>query len=188
MARENVASRIGHDYLRHIAAQFTSIPHAISFFVPGNPQGKARPQSAVVFKKDGSVARGASGRAVIRHFTPTKTVNYEATIATYFRQTRSGPPFTCPVILVLEITQPVTDSWPKWKKAMCAQRRMLPVNKPDADNIEKAVKDALNRVAWMDDTQVVGSMKFKRFGDTPGVKVIILPLSELPSTLKSLPR
>lgn len=162
-------------------------PGTICFFVPGDPQGKARARSSVVTKADGSVARGKSGRAVIRHYTPKKTEDYEANIATFYRQVKAGPPTIQPVILVLEVIHGIPDSWPKWKRELAIQGKMLPVTKPDGDNVEKAVKDALNGVAWIDDTQVVGTIKVKRYG-SPGVGVTIIPLAELPSTIKVIPR
>jgi Holliday junction resolvase RusA-like endonuclease len=189
VARENVsASRVG--YIRLIMAlnDFKEFAHGITFFVPGEPQGKARPRSSVVTKADGSVARGKSGRAVIRHYTPKKTEDYEANIAVFYRQVKVGPPTIQPVILVLEIIHPIPESWPKWKRELVAKGSILPVTKPDADNILKVVKDALNGVAWIDDTQVVGTIKVKRYGAQSGVGVTIIPLAELPSTIKVVPR
>ena len=33
--------------------------------------------------------------------------------------------------------------------------KLLPTKKPDVDNVAKSVLDALNGVAWLDDSQVV---------------------------------
>lgn len=188
MARENVTSnRTAYLVLQRAMRDVGGMAHGINFFVPGDPQGKARPRSSVMTKVDGSVVRGKSGRAVIRHYTPKKTEEYEANIATFYRQVRTGTPTYQPVILVLEIVHSVPESWPKWKRELVVNGAMLPVTKPDGDNVEKAVKDALNGVAWVDDTQVVGTMKVKFYGDYPGVGVTIIPLAELPSTIKKKP-
>ena len=32
---------------------------------------------------------------------------------------------------------------------------ILPTKKPDGDNVEKAVADALNKVAYLDDSQII---------------------------------
>lgn len=188
MARENIAtSMMGYQRIKEVVRLLRDQAGGIAFFVPGDPQGKARARSSVVTKADGSVARGKSGRAMIRHYTPKKTEDYEANVATFYRQVKTGPATSQPVILILEIIHGIPDSWPKWKHAMALDGKMLPVTKPDGDNVEKAVKDALNGVAWIDDTQVVGTIKVKRYGD-PGVGVTIIPLSELPSTIKAIPR
>lgn len=41
------------------------------------------------------------------------------------------------------------------KKTAMLSGELLPTKKPDIDNIVKAVLDALNEVAYRDDTQVV---------------------------------
>lgn len=45
-----------------------------------------------------------------------------------------------------------------------------PTTKPDLDNLVKTVKDALNGVAWEDDSQVVGVMAWKTYG-SPGWRI-----------------
>ncbi len=188
MARENVTSnRTAYLVLQRAMRDVAGMAHGISFFVPGEPQGKARPRSSVMTKADGSVVRGKSGRAVIRHYTPKKTEDYEANIATFYRQAKTGAPTLQPVILVLEIVHSVPESWPKWKRELVAKGSMLPVTKPDSDNILKVVKDSLNGVAWVDDTQVVGTINVKLYGNYPGVGVTIIPLAEVPSTIKHKP-
>lgn len=47
-----------------------------------------------------------------------------------------------------------------------------PVGRPDIDNLEKAVMDALKGVFWHDDCQVVTTCHKKRYGD-PGVRITI---------------
>lgn len=42
-------------------------------------------------------------------------------------------------------------------------RRRMPTTKPDLDNLEKNIKDALNGVAWHDDAQVCDVTKKKRY-------------------------
>ena len=50
---------------------------------------------------------------------------------------------------------------------------IYPTKKPDADNIAKIVLDALNGVAYTDDTQVINLSVQKRYGEVPEVKVEI---------------
>jgi len=50
---------------------------------------------------------------------------------------------------------------------------IYPTKKPDADNIAKIVLDALNGVAYTDDTQVVNLSVQKRYGEVAEVKVEI---------------
>ena len=49
------------------------------------------------------------------------------------------------------------------------------MKKPDCDNIQKAVLDALNKLAYADDKQVVSSFVDKRYAkDEPYVLVTIV--------------
>ncbi|MCO7656007.1 RusA family crossover junction endodeoxyribonuclease, partial [Pseudomonas aeruginosa] len=46
------------------------------------------------------------------------------------------------------------------------------------DNVIKAIYDGLNGVVWKDDVQVVKAVVGKRYGETPGVRVKVVPLLE----------
>lgn len=52
------------------------------------------------------------------------------------------------------------------------------MQKPDSDNIAKAILDALNGVAYYDDSQVVGLTVKKEYGDSARVEVEIEILGE----------
>lgn len=141
----------------------------VSFFVPGEPQGKGRPRV-------GSVA----GQA--RMFTPAKTLAYEGVIAFAAQQAMDGRALIAgPVLLEMHMLHPIRDSWSKKKKAGALAGEIAPTIKCDADNCLKAVCDALNNIVWKDDVQVVNVSLSKRFAETPGVRVRIVPLTMLPA-------
>ena len=48
-----------------------------------------------------------------------------------------------------------------------------PIKKPDMDNVIKMVADALNQVAYKDDTQIVDCQVRKFYSEEPRVEVII---------------
>jgi Holliday junction resolvase RusA-like endonuclease len=57
--------------------------------------------------------------------------------------------------------------------------RQWKTTRPDADNLAKAVFDALNGILWADDSQIVNSTvsKFIASGDEqPHVKVVVIVL------------
>ena len=60
------------------------------------------------------------------------------------------------VSVVFSITKPKTV------------KRDLPVVKPDIDNFQKSLFDALNLIAWKDDSQIVKCASEKTYG-TPGI-------------------
>lgn len=131
------------------------------FVVPGQPQGKGRPRVGRI-----------AGQA--RMFTPAKTVAYEGLIAHAAQQAMQGrAPIDGPVAVVLDVLCQVPTSWSKKKQAQALAGLIFPVTKPDIDNVEKAIFDGLNGVAWKDDVQVVDVCKRKRYAETPGVHVEI---------------
>lgn len=134
---------------------------AITFTVPGEPQGKGR-------------ARFGNGRT----YTPAKTVSYEGLIALAAQSAMGGRPL---LYGPLRITLWADTSIPK--SATRAQRfKMLageihPTKKPDIDNILKAVGDACNGVVFRDDSQITRlGESGKRYAETPGLTVTIEPL------------
>lgn len=86
--------------------------------------------------------------------TPTPTVNFEAKIA-FFAQQAGVPHSGCDMGIVVSMYMP--DRRPR-----------------DADNVLKAVKDALNGIAYRDDCQVVESHAFKFLDKTNPRTVVTL--------------
>lgn len=118
------------------------------FIVPGRPQGKGRP-------------RFAHGHV----YTPQATHEYECLIAACARKAlrktayrREGPK-----AITVRVRFAIPRSWPKWKKAEALSGERLPEVKPDADNIEKVVADALNGIAYGDDCKVPDMHVLKRY-------------------------
>ena len=50
---------------------------------------------------------------------------------------------------------------------------ILPMVKPDTDNIAKSILDSLNGIAYKDDKQVVELIVYKFYNDVPYVNVTI---------------
>lgn len=137
---------------------------SIVFIVPGQPQGKGRPRVGKV---------GAHARM----YTPAKTAAYEGLIAHAAQQAMEGRELIeGPVAVTLDVRCQVPASWSKTKKAQALNGVVHPTTKPDIDNVEKAVFDGLNGVAWRDDVQVVQVTKRKRYAALPGVYVEITPI------------
>jgi Holliday junction resolvase RusA-like endonuclease len=66
----------------------------------------------------------------------------------------------------------IPKSWNKTKTEL-ATRQLIAPAKPDVDNIVKIVLDALNRVVYVDDTQVVLCVATKEWGDKDCLRVLI---------------
>ncbi|HWH86175.1 MAG TPA: RusA family crossover junction endodeoxyribonuclease [Pseudomonas sp.] len=136
----------------------------VSFVVPGEPVGKGRPKVSTI-----------GGHA--RMYTPTKTANYEGKIAMVAQQAMTGRELIAgPVLMELRILLPVAASWSKKKTAEALAGEVMPTKKPDADNVLKAICDGINGIVFKDDVQVVNVSMSKRFSETPGVLVRVVPL------------
>lgn len=145
----------------------------LKIFIPGKPQGKERARSSHRYGKT-------------HHYTPKKTKNYESMIASIAKAGMRGrKPTNNPVLLGLDMIYPIPASWPQWKKNGAIAGMIVPTVKPDSDNVEKAVKDALNGIAWVDDCQVVTTIKSKIYGVEPGVTVEVSWIGKISAQIKT---
>ena len=130
----------------------------ITFIIPGQPFAKQRPR----FSRK-------SGRA----YTPGETVSFERQIGQIATQ-HFPTPIDGPVGLEIIATFVPAKSGSKKKTAEHLHRPHT--QKPDLDNIEKAILDGLNRIAFADDAQVADSRKRKVWGVTAQTIVRVWPL------------
>lgn len=133
------------------------------FVVPGEPVAKGRPK----FTTQGGY---------VKAITPAKTANYETLVKLAYRQECPGAeiypkdvPLTVHVIAYFTI--PKSASKKKSLDMQCGYIR--PTKKPDCDNIGKIICDALNGVAFYDDSQIVELTVNKYYSNTPEVRVSI---------------
>ena len=105
--------------------------------IPGTPVAKGRPR----FTRSG------------HPYTPEKTKQYEETVCRCW-ETQSGVSFPggTPILASLCAYFPIPKSYSKQKKA--ALEGSFHLSRPDADNIAKSVLDALNGLAYPDDSAV----------------------------------
>lgn len=138
---------------------------AVRFKVPGTPVGKGRPR---VSTRGGKFAK---------MYTPEKTASYENLVALAAQEAMAGRALIDgPVDVELVILLPVPASWSKKKQAAALSGQVYPTKKPDIDNVEKAIFDAVNGVVWHDDVQVCDVVKRKRYAEVPGVHVVVKPI------------
>lgn len=139
--------------------------NTIRLWVAGKPEGKQR-------------ARHGNGRT----FTPQKTQNAEAQIVQAWRDAgeprfaslneKVQLPLEVDMLFLVERTQGHFNS--KGELSTEGLRHPLPENKkPDVDNAQKLILDALNGRAYKDDVQVTTSRQRKRWSNVSGVHVTI---------------
>ena len=136
----------------------------VSFVVPGEPQGKGR-------------ARISKAGKFARLYTPAKTVAYEGLVALAAQEVMQGRALiTGPVLIELRILHAVPQSMSKKRRLGALAGEIPCLKKPDTDNVLKAICDACNGVVWRDDVQATDGAFRRRWAETPGVHVRIVPL------------
>mgnify|MGYP004476929401 CR=1 FL=1 len=145
-------------------SQNNNEPKLFMFTVPGKPQGKARARTFY---------NGNSGK--MSSVTPEKTVLYENLIKTCFRQKYGQERFSDDAYIIVRITAffAPPKSVSKKKRAEMLADKIRPAKKPDIDNIAKVVLDALNGIAYHDDTQVVGLAIAKAYSEEPRLEITL---------------
>ena len=129
------------------------------FEVPGKVIGKGRP-------------RLNSYTGIV--YTPTKTKDYESLVEQYFLlkyprfKTLEGR-----IIIKIEAYFEPPKSTSKKQTEQMLENKISPTKKPDIDNIIKIVLDALNKMAFRDDSQVTKIEVEKIYGPVEKIKVKI---------------
>jgi len=144
----------------------------IFFEIPGEPQGKARPKTV-------RLKNGMSST-----YTPGQTATYENMVRICF-QDAVGPGFE-PMkgqlrVHVTAFYMPPANKPKKWFE-LAMLKAIRPIKKPDWDNIGKIVCDALNGIAFKDDSMVVDGRVCKYFANRPRVEVIISDITDVMDT------
>lgn len=130
----------------------------MKFIVLGNPKGKQRPKVTV---------KNGFGRA----YTPQETVIYENLIRIHYENEAKANGIDydtdAPIRLIVRCMCPIPKSFSQKKKKQAIDGDILPMVKPDHDNVLKVVGDALNEIAYKDDSQVCVSFVEKKYSETP---------------------
>lgn len=126
-----------------------------TFTIPGKPFAKARPKFSRV-----------TGHA----YTPAPTVSFERAVGQIAAQHFSAP-FAGPVEVIITATFQPPQSWSPKKRA--AHMGTPHIQKPDIDNIGKAICDGMNRIAFADDSQIAYLTMAKVWGQVEGTYVSV---------------
>jgi Holliday junction resolvase RusA-like endonuclease len=134
----------------------------IQFTVYGTPVGKGRPKFSTF-----------NGHATA--YTPTKTVNYENLVKLSYQQQCNNKLYEKDVPLKAEIVAyfPIPKSTSKKKRQMMLEGKIRHTKKCDADNLAKSILDALNGIAFYDDSQVCELSVSKLYSDEPRAEITI---------------
>lgn len=136
---------------------------SMTFTVMETPIGKGRPR----------VTRFGT-------YTPPKTREYEAKIRKAYLDAglpvRATEDSKIPLMLSARFVFPIPKSVSKKKRIEMIDKHH--VNRPDTDNCLKAILDALNGVAFPDDSAVSLIYGEKKYGEYPHIDITIMEVKE----------
>lgn len=125
----------------------------MKFTIPGEPGAKGRPK----FCKGGWA------------YTPAKTASYENLVKLSY----DGPMHEGPLQVDIKAYFKIPKSTTKKNFLLMVSQMILPTKRPDWDNIGKIICDALNDIAYHDDSQVIDGRVRKYYSEEPRVDIEI---------------
>ena len=139
----------------------------ITLVVMGEPIAKGRPKFRVV------------GRHAMA-YTPKKTHDAEKVIKDEFVKYHNDfkMPDKCPICLKVRFYMPIPSSLSKPKKKTLLSD-FYHLKRPDVDNLLKLVCDALNGVAWKDDSDIASTFAVKGYSEVPRTEIEIKYLTNV---------
>lgn len=131
---------------------------SLTITIPGVPVAKGRPRLS-----------NFGGHA--RAYTPGKTRRYEDLIRLEAGRVMEGRlQLDGPLLVRVNAYMPIPKSLNKARTAAAICGELRPITKPDVDNFAKVI-DALNGIAWRDDSQVVHLSVSKHYSDRPRLEL-----------------
>lgn len=132
----------------------------VALRIPVEPKPKGRP-------------RFTSFGGHVHTYTPSKTSQYEEKIKQYYQRATNYFKYekSQAICVSLVFGMPIPVSTTKSRKVAMADGIIRHTKKPDIDNLIKSVLDALNNVAWVDDSQIVRISASKTYALEPYVYV-----------------
>ena len=132
------------------------------FEIVGAPVGKRRPKFSTI-------------HGYAQAIKPKEDAIYENLVKLSFQSNKPQEYslFEKPIKIKIEAYFAIPKSFSKKKINMAVEGVINPQTKPDVDNIAKIICDALNNVAYKDDTQIIELTVVKRYALEPKVKVTL---------------
>lgn len=149
----------------------------LHIFVPGIPRPAGSKRGFAFHRKNGKLgvaladATGANGK------------EWRATLSGVISQAWQSAPLDDAVTLDLEFVLPRPKSH-YTKKGLRPNAPHWHTSKPDRLKLARAVEDAMTGVVWRDDSLTVTGSTCKRYGERPGVRIVVLPAPQMPSSVQ----
>lgn len=120
------------------------------------------------------VAKGRPRLGRYGTYTPKKTQEYEEYVKMcWVAKYGSIQPSEQPLEMNIVFYMPIPKSYSKKQRAEMLNGRIKHTKKPDIDNLIKSVLDALNGLAYADDSQIIKVTAVKRYAETGSTELTI---------------
>lgn len=136
------------------------------FSVLGEPFAKQRPRAA----RKGSF---------VTIYTPRETKEYEKKVEIAFNKIYRGEQLSGALTVKVDGIFTVSKSLSKVKQKKMLNNEIQHTKKPDCDNMAKICLDALNGIAYPDDSIIDKLFITKKYGSTPMVQIKIIQNNEV---------
>lgn len=125
----------------------------IEFIIPGHVQAQERPR----FSRQGDH---------VRTIDAPKSRAYKSVVKYIAWQNKPDKPLEGPLKLTVTFYMvPPQKKRTKPKMALIRANKLLPITKPDLDNLVKGIKDGCSKIIWLDDAQIVDMVLRKVYAE-----------------------
>ena len=133
----------------------------IMFTVYGDPVAKGRPR----FAKRGNF---------VQTYTPEKTKTYESEVAMMAKAAMgASEALEGALEAFIYVTYAVPDSYSKKRSEACLSGLEKHIKKPDLDNVVKSVVDGMDKIVFLNDSQITSIHATKVYGEIAKVEVMV---------------
>lgn len=141
----------------------------VNLVIYGSPVPQGRPRFARMGK-------------FVHAYDPQKSKDYKQLVRLWatsqLKKIDGFKPFDCAICVEMDFYVGIPTSWSKKKRMEASWGVVRPIKKPDLDNLYKAVTDALNGLAWVDDSIITDVHIRKRYtAETARVEMRITEVS-----------
>lgn len=152
----------------------------ITFKVHGVAQPAGSKKAFVPTNKHTGQPFRRKGGGIVVNVTDdnSKSKGWKQEVAWAARQAYDGPLLAGPIRMTIAFyrVRPKGHFTPKGAQSKKGQETPFPISKPDLLKLTRGVEDALTKVIWADDAQVVDHRLTKHWGESAYIEVLIEPI------------
>ena len=136
------------------------------------PKAKPRARHRSISKRVGKITH-----KITSSYYPNDYMEWQDAFTQEFKKEwGSRPKMEGPVMVILCFVIPLPASLSKKERAARLETRWH-IQKPDSDNLEKAILDGMSKAEiWNDDCQVCSLTSQKRWGEVGSIEIIVEPM------------